>query len=86
MQYLSDGKSRDVQAEISLDQPSLSKPISEGFLPNPWRSQDQYCRLVGSAGLPAGAFAQPLGFTVYGTTVFFFMIYIHVVRSRQAFK
>ncbi|MDA4121445.1 MAG: hypothetical protein OK404_03450 [Thaumarchaeota archaeon] len=42
--------------------------------------------VVGSAGLPAGAFAQPLGFTVYGITVFFFMIYIHVVRSRQAFK
>jgi uncharacterized integral membrane protein len=41
---------------------------------------------VAANGLSAGAFAQPLGFTVYGTTVFFFMIYIHVLRSRQAFK
>jgi uncharacterized integral membrane protein len=41
---------------------------------------------VESRSLSAGAFAQPLGFTVYGTTVFFFMIYIHVLRSRQAFK
>jgi uncharacterized integral membrane protein len=41
---------------------------------------------VEARGLSAGSFAQPLGFTVYGTTVFFFMIYIHVLRSRQAFK
>jgi len=41
---------------------------------------------VVEAGLAAGSFAQPLGFMVYGTTVFFFMIYVHVVRSKQAFK
>ncbi len=41
---------------------------------------------VAVRGLAASAFAQPLGFTVYGTTIFFFMIYIHVLRSRQAFK
>jgi hypothetical protein len=41
---------------------------------------------VVDSGLAAGTFAQPLGFMVYGTTVFFFMIYVHVVRSKQAFK
>jgi hypothetical protein len=37
-------------------------------------------------GLSAGSFIQPLGFMVYGTSVLFFTIYIHMVRSRQAFK
>lgn len=41
---------------------------------------------VASAGLAPDLFAQPLGFTIYGTTVFFFMIYIHVARSKQAYK
>ena len=39
-----------------------------------------------SAGLSSGSFVQPLGFMIYGTSVLFFTIYIHVVRSKQAFK
>jgi hypothetical protein len=39
-----------------------------------------------STGLDSGSFIQPLGFMVYGTSVLFFSIYIHVVRSKQAFK
>ncbi len=41
---------------------------------------------VSSTGLAAGSFVQPLGFMVYGTSVLFFTIYIHVARSRQAFN
>lgn len=39
-----------------------------------------------STGLGAGSFILPLGFMIYGTSVLFFTIYIHVARSRQAFK
>ena len=39
-----------------------------------------------TAGLPSGSFVFPLGFMVYGTSVLFFTIYIHVARSKQAFK
>ena len=41
---------------------------------------------VTSSGLPADAFARPLGFMIYGVSVFFFMIYVHVVKSKQAYK
>jgi hypothetical protein len=41
---------------------------------------------ITTSGLEAGAFVLPLGFMVYGTSVLFFTIYIHVARSRQAFK
>lgn len=39
-----------------------------------------------SSGLDSLSFVEPLGFMVYGTSVLFFTIYIHVARSRQAFK
>ncbi len=41
---------------------------------------------VSSGGMPAGAFANPLGFSVYGISVFFFMVWVHVMKSKQAFK
>ena len=41
---------------------------------------------VSSSGLPADVFARPLGFMIYGISVFFFMIYVHVVKSKQAYK
>jgi hypothetical protein len=39
-----------------------------------------------SAGLAAGSIILPLGFMIYGTSVLFFTLYIHVARNRQAFK
>ena len=39
-----------------------------------------------SVGLAAGSIILPLGFMIYGTSVLFFTLYIHVARSRQAFK
>ena len=41
---------------------------------------------VSSSGLPAEMFARPLGFMIYGISVFFFMIYVHVIKSKQAYK
>ncbi len=41
---------------------------------------------VTASGAPAGLFAQSLGFMIYGTSVFFFMIYVHVARSKQAYR
>ena len=41
---------------------------------------------VSSSCLPSDVFARPLGFMIYGISVFFFMIYVHVVKSKQAYK
>lgn len=41
---------------------------------------------VGSQALSASSFSLPLGFMIYGISVFFFMIYVHVARSKQAYK
>ncbi len=38
--------------------------------------------ITSSTGLAAGSFILPLGFMVYGTSVLFFTIYIHVARSK----
>ena len=39
-----------------------------------------------TAGLASGSIVLPLGFMIYGTSVLFFTLYIHVARNRQAFK
>lgn len=52
--------------------------VTSAFFSLAWNSS--------SAGLSSGSFVQPLGFMIYGTSVLFFTIYIHVVRSKQAFK
>jgi hypothetical protein len=42
--------------------------------------------LVQSAGLTGVEFSRTLGFMIYGVSVFFFMIYVHVARSKQAYR
>ena len=41
---------------------------------------------VSSSGTSSDLFARPLDFMIYGISVFFFMIYVHVVKSKQAYK
>ena len=40
---------------------------------------------VSSSGSPTSSFVVPLGFMIYGTSVLFFTMYVHVARSKQAF-
>ena len=45
-----------------------------------------FASISSSVGLAAGSIILPLGFMIYGTSVLFFTLYIHVARNRQAFK